>query len=262
MKDILVTIDHHASSASRLAVAVGLAKRHLARLTGLLVVRHQYPVESAVAAAQAMFEQQVAEAGVEGRWQCVDGSRIDAGAIEIIFYHAQFSDLVIIGQGSPESASAGVKPDLPERAVLEIGRPVLVVPYAGTFATAGERVLVAWRAGRESTRALNDALPILKQARRVEVLVKDRPEAYPNDGEISRAGLREHLARHGVAAKVSRLTAGTTPLGDVLLNRVCDEGFDLLVLGAVAHGQEGSMAFGAVARHLLGEMTVPILMSN
>ncbi|KAJ8133734.1 hypothetical protein OY671_013052, partial [Metschnikowia pulcherrima] len=72
--DILVTIDHHASSAARSAVAVGSAKRHQARSTGLLVIRHDYPVEAAVTAARNMFEQQVAGAAIEGRWQCVDVS--------------------------------------------------------------------------------------------------------------------------------------------------------------------------------------------
>jgi nucleotide-binding universal stress UspA family protein len=262
LTDILVTIDHHASSAARLAVGVGFARRHQARLSGLLVIRHGYPAESAVRTARDLFERQVAGAGIESRWQQVDGSRVDARMTDIISYHAQFSDLLIVGQGSPASANVGVPADLPEGLVLGTGRPVLVVPYAGTFASAGERVLVAWKAGRESARALNDALPILQQAERVEILIKDRPDAYPNDGETLRADLCEHLARHGVAATANHVLAGTTPLGDVLLNRVCDEGFDLLVLGAHAHGQEGRMAFGAVARQLLREMTVPILLSN
>lgn len=262
LTDILVTIDHHTSSAARLAVAVGLAKGHQARLTGLLVIRHDYPVEAAVAAAREMFEQQVAGAGIEGRWRCVDGSGVDARMTEIILYHAQFTDLLIVGQGSPESASVGVPSDLPECVVLGAGRPVLVVPYAGTFASVGERVLVVWKAGRESTRALSDALPFLKQAQRVDIWAKNRSETYVEDDETVCADICAHLARHGVTAKADNLRAGNTPLGDVLLNRVCDEGFDLLVMGAYAHGNEGDMALGSVARQLLREMTVPILMSN
>lgn len=262
LTDILVNIDHYPSSVARLAVAVDLAKRHQARLTGLLVIRHGYPAEATVAVAREMFEQQVAEAGIEGRWRCVDGSGVDAGMTEIISYHAQFSDLLIVGQGSPESASVGVPFDLPEGVVLGTGRPVLVVPYAGTFASVGERVLVAWKAGGESTRALNDALPFLKQARRVEILAKGNPGTYVNGGERLCTDICAHLARKGVTAKVNSLTVGTAPLGDVLLNRVCDEGFDLLVMGAYAHGNEGEMALGSVARQLLREMTVPILMSH
>lgn len=261
LMDILVHIDHFASSATRLDVAVHLAKRHRARLTGLLVIRHQYPAEAAITAARNLFEQQVAKAGIEGQWRCVDGSGLGAGMKEIISYHAHYSDLLIIGQGSGESASVGVPFDLPESVVLGTGRPVLIVPYAGVFDSVGERVLVAWKAGHGSTRAVIDALPILRQAQRVDVLAKYRAATYGEDGGTLGADLCALLARHGVTAKVNHLMAANTSVGDALLNRVCDEGFDLLVMGAHAHGQEGSMTLGSVARHLLREMTVPVLMS-
>jgi nucleotide-binding universal stress UspA family protein len=245
---------------ARLDVALGLAKRHQARLTGLLVIRHQYPTEAAVLAAQKRFERRLDGAGIDGRWQCVDGSLIGVGMTEIVLSRARCSDLLIIGQGSPRTASVGVPFDLPERAVLESGLPVLIVPYAGSFPSVGERVLVSWKAGPESTRALNDALPILRLAQRVVVLTKDRPGSLGVESEAE--GLCGHLARHGVTAQACYLLAGDAPWGDVLLNRACDEAFDLLVVGAAAHGQEDRMALGSVARQLLREMTVPVLMSH
>jgi nucleotide-binding universal stress UspA family protein len=262
LTDILLHLDHYPSSAPRLAVAVGLARQHRARLTGLLVVRHQYPAEATVVAARDLFERQVAEAGIEGRWQCVDGSALGAGMTEILLSYARSSDLLILGQGSGPSASVGVPFDLPERLVLESGLPVLIVPQVGAFASVGERVLVAWKAGPESTRALNDALPILKRAQRVEILAKSRPGAFREQDDRPCADLCARLARHGVAAQAGTAVAGNAPLGGALLNRVYDEGFDLLVLGAQAHGPEGKQAFGSVASQLLREMTVPVLMSH
>jgi nucleotide-binding universal stress UspA family protein len=109
---------------------------------------------------------------------------------------------------------------------------------------------------------LNDALPILKRAQQVELLTVYHPEAYGADDSGLSAELCQHLARHGVAAKATRLPAGHAPLGDLFLNRVCDEGFDLLVMGAYAHGKDGKPELGSVARQLLREMTVPVLMSH
>ncbi len=262
LTDILVHLDHYVSSATRLEVAVGLAKRHQSRLSGLMVIRHQYPAEAAVLAAQDLFEQQVALGGVEGQWKCVDGSGSVLGMTETILAEAHGHDLLVIGQGSRDSANVGVPFDLPESLVLESGLPVLIVPYAGSFASVGERVLVAWKAGRESTRALNDAIPILKRALRVEILAKYGLETSGADGEDLSAEVRAHLSRHGVAAHTSRLSAGNAPLSDVLLNRACDEGFDLLVTGAYAHGKDGKLELGTVARQLLREMTIPVLMSH
>ena len=152
LRDLLVHIDHYASSAARLAVAVALAKRHQARLTGLLVVRHQNPVEAGVTAAREMFEDKITEAGIEGEWLCIDGTAVETGTNDILARHAQCCDLLVVGQGSQDSANVGVPFDLPESAVLGAGRPVLVVPYAGSFPAAGERILVVWKAGRESVR--------------------------------------------------------------------------------------------------------------
>jgi nucleotide-binding universal stress UspA family protein len=261
-------MDHQASSAARLAVAVGLAKRHRARLTGLFVITHQYyqprhgTAELAAVAVREMFEQQVAEAGIEGQWQCVDWSVIGVGITEIIIHHAHYSDLLIVGQASQEPTRAGIPADLPERLILGAGRPVLVVPYAGAFASVGERVLVAWKAGRESTRAVNDALPLLKQAQLVAILAINSSETYGDDGESLCANISEHLARHGVTTKAENMLVANTSVGDALLNRVFEEGFDLLVMGAYAHTPQGKMALGSVARHLLSQMTVPVLMSH
>ena len=262
VRDILVHLDHSASSAARLETAVGLAKRHQARLTGLLVTTQRYPSEAAAAEAQGQFEQEAALAGIEAEWHYVDGSGLLIGVTEIVRSHAHGSDLVVVGQGSRESAEAGTPFELPEGLVLVSGLPVLVVPYAGAFTSVGERVLVAWKAGRESTRALNDAMPILKLAQQVEILTVVGLEANGERDSGDTADLCKHLARHGVAARATRLPAGHVSLGDLFLNRICDEGFDLLVMGAYAHAKDGKPELGLAARQLLREMTVPVLMSH
>jgi hypothetical protein len=58
---------------------------------------------------------------------------------------------VLIGQPDAEDGS-GVDPSLAHRLVLAAGRPVLVMPYAGTFDAVGKRVLLAWNASRERAR--------------------------------------------------------------------------------------------------------------
>ncbi len=260
--EVLVHIDHHANSAARLEVALGLARQHQARLTGLLVVRHGYPAPMDVSAARDQFEHRAAEADIEGRWLCVNGSMEEVGMTDFVLHHARFHDLVVIGQGSPESAWMGVPNDLPERAILESGRPVLIVPYVGTFATVGARVLVAWKGGHATTRAVSDAMPILRQAERVQFLTKNRTGSDLEAMEGDLAALCAHVGRHGVSAKAGWVVAEDTPFGDVLLNRVFDETFDLLVVGAYAHGIEGQPVLGSLARQLLREMTVPVLMSH
>lgn len=262
--DILLHMDQTKGCQVRLAVAIQLAKRFGARLTGLYVITHQYyqprhnDAETAAAEVRRTFEEEAERAGIEARWQYIDWSVIGVGATEIINNHAHYTDLVIVGQAAPDESPA----DIPERVVLGAGRPVLVVPYAGSFATVGELILVAWKAGREATRAVNDALPLLERAQRVEVLAINSAESYGDDGESLCGDICQHLQRHGVKATPDRMVVSNMPVGDALLNRTCDEGYDLLVMGAYAHTPQGKMTLGAVAGQLLRQMTVPVLMSH
>ena len=265
LADILVHVDTTPHCAARLDLAISLATRHGARLTGLYVMAPQYyqprhgSAETAAAEARDLFSGKIEKAGCETEWLCVDWSVIGVSVTEVINHHAHYTDLVIVGQTAP---GEGPPADLPERVVMGAGRPVLIVPYAGTFRTAGERILVAWKAGRESTRAVNDALPFLKRAGQVNLLAINSSTSYEDDDESLCSDICAHLARHGVTAVSEGLLVADLTIGDTLLNRAFEQGFDLLVMGAFAHTPQGKLTLGAVARQMLGQMTVPVLMSH
>jgi nucleotide-binding universal stress UspA family protein len=261
-KEILVFLDNTEQCNSRLDLAIALARQHGARLTGLHVVSHQFfeplqsDTQSKVAMVQEEFTVKTARAAIDAHWLAVDSKVLGAGVTEIINEHAHYTDLVVVGQTDP--TDHGTPNDLPERVVLGSGRPVLIVPYAGTHPRAGERTMVAWAAGREATRAVNDALPLLKRAHDVCVMEITPPEPDSRDGER----LCAHLATHGVAARAKQILAAEVSVGDSLLNRVSVEGSNLLVMGAYAHVRLGVPALGEVARHILRHMTVPVLMAH
>ena len=268
LKDILVYIDNSPDSATRLALAVGLAQRHQAHLTGLYVISHPNylpehgSTELDAADARANFELETSQSGIEPEWLCVDWNVSGVSLAEIVILHAYHKDLVIVGQTNEGVPGADTPTDLPERLVAGSGRPILIVPSTGSFSTVGERVMVAWRAGRESVRALNDAMPFILNAREVGLLVVNLPNAGDDVRKINYLDICTHLARHDVRAKVEQFVAEDVPVGDVLLNQAWEDGCDLLVMGAYAHNSRGALSFGSVARHVLKHMTIPVLMSH
>lgn len=149
--------------------------------------------------------------------------------------------------------------DLPERVTLLSGRPILVVPFAGKFGAVGERVLVAWRTGRESVRALHGAMPLMSGAKQVCVFGVDQPDA---ENSSSLAEVCSYLTRHEIPARADRQIAVDISIGDVLLNQAWEEGCDLLVMGAYSPNAQGALTLGPVARHVLRHMTIPVLMSH
>jgi nucleotide-binding universal stress UspA family protein len=151
--------------------------------------------------------------------------------------------------------------DFPERLALESGRPVLVVPYAGRFGEIGRNVVVAWKPGRESARAVFDALPILLAAEKVHILeIREKgrnANALAPDTTIAAA-----LARHGIKPSVRTSVLGDIGVGDEILSRLSDLDADLLVMGAYGHSRMRELVFGGVTRHIARHMTVPTLFSH
>jgi nucleotide-binding universal stress UspA family protein len=120
----------------------------------------------------------------------------------------------------------------------------LLVPYAGTFANVGGRVLVAWNGSAQAARAVNDALPFLQSAERVVVTVNPARGDRAEDPDIAR-----HLARHGIAAEISLVTDRDGDVGDVLLSRASDEAADLIVMGAYSHSRLRELCSAASRAH-------------
>ena len=266
-KDILVHIDNRLTCASRLSVAIKVARRQQARLTGLYVIPHPYYAshhvdsKSLAEDARQRFVQAAAEAQLESAWICVDSLKSGLEFSQNINLQAHYHDLLVISQTDLNAPERTIPPDLPERAVLGTGRPVLIVPYAGEFDVLGRRVMLAWRGGPESSRALHDSLALLQQADLVRVLTVQGAggdESY----KVHNADICEHLLHYGIKASGEKHVSGDLSVGDMLLNRCADEGIDLLVMGAFAQSRRGQQTLGDVGRYLLEFMTVPVLMSH
>lgn len=264
LKNILVHLDTQLHTEQRLDCALALARQHGARVIGLSVITHSLlePAEQDTIRAeiqlQELFERKVDQAGVDAEWHRIDVRVLQRSVAEVVNHYACFADLIVVGQPDSRSKNTNGSADLPARVILGSGHPVLIVPYAGVFTSVGEKVLVAWHAGRESSRALNDALPILKRADQVHIFEVNPTDQEREDLEL----LCAHLADHSVTARAETSIVTELGIGDVLLNRVADGGNDLLVMGAYAYTHFGTYVLGDVARHILRHMTVPVIMSH
>jgi nucleotide-binding universal stress UspA family protein len=260
LKDILVHMDTLPQAAAGLEAALVLAGQHGAQIVGLHVITHSLLEDAEskrlddLQQVRELFLQKTSQAGIKAVWECIDVKTLQGSVAEVVNHQAAFADMVIVGQTREKWLEA----DLPERVVLGSGKPVLIIPYSGVFPSVGRNVLVAWKSGRESSRALSDALPLLRQADSVSIF-EVNPTTMEQDDMKS---LAVHLERHGVHARLETSQVTELPVGDILLNRLADEGSDLLVMGAYAHNSFGTYVLGDVARHIMKHMTVPVLMSH
>jgi nucleotide-binding universal stress UspA family protein len=276
-KDLLVHVDDTRSCAARLQAAVDLAAAHEAHLTGVYIIADPSPaafvsgdmpedlLDDLQRGARERAEAALARfTEVASRNQIAFATRIDrvlyTELTDALATNARYADLAIVGQADTDDPAGPLY--LPEEVTLASGRPSLVIPYIGPAATLGQRVTVAWNAGREAARAVNDALPILVRAQAVDVVTVNPSEAPFGHGAEPGADLALHLARHGVKVEVERIETREIDVANAILSHLADRGSDLLVMGAYGHSRLRELVLGGVTRTILHDMTVPVLIAH
>ncbi len=167
-------------------------------------------------------------------------------------------DLVIVGQ--PEREKSVPDEVLDEGVLFESGRPVIFVPFIQKNGLKLDRVMVCWDGSRAATRAIADALPLLRKAKQVEVVMVANGRSKSD--EIPGADLGQHLARHGLKVEVKRITSPEIDVASTILSYAADISADFLVMGGYGHSRLREFVLGGVTRGLLESMTVPVLMSH
>lgn len=268
-KHILLHLDATEQCAKRVKIALDLAKNGNAHLRalfcqtdpGMSAIVGSHPVGDDLrklgAAAEESFLASAKEAGVEASVTSVLATS-HAQVIQAVTWASRTSDIAILGQYDWSKNYSALPSDLAENVIIHSGRPALVIPFAGEFPTIGKRCLVAWNGGRESARALNDAIPLMVGAKIVEIF------AIQKDGvkRPSEDELVAHLDTYNIPSKAAHATRDNVSVTDLLLSHAADESTDLIVMGAHGHYGVSHMLKGGNTREILKHMTVPVLMSH
>ena len=207
-------------------------------------------------AAIARFEQAAKRAGISMETRTISASI--SGAADQIGHIGRRFDLIVVGQ-------PGRKNSLPDEVIdegvlFESGRPVIFVPFIQKGGMKLDRIMVCWDGSRAATRAIADAIPLLKKAKQVEVvIISDKPN---KKDEVPGADLGQHLARHGLKVDVKRITSPDIDVPSTILSYAADSSADMIVMGGYGHSRLREFVLGGATRGLLESMTVPVLMSH
>ena len=280
-KTVLVELGSDAGCADRVGLAAGLAQRCAGHVIGVTatgmrlepfrgagdeagryaeLARRQLLAQGAEASAAFHRAMHEAAPGVGFTHRLIEDEPGWALAQQ-----GRMADLVVLGRPpGPESVPVLVA-QTAEYVMLNAGRPVLLVPPGARRLTC-EHVAIAWDGGREAARAVADAMPLLRQARCVTVVsassTHDRTGTHDMpDVPGAHAGLRDHLARHGIAT-VMHTVQGGDRIGRLLLEAVRHLGADLLVAGGYGHARLRELVTGGTTRTLMRHAEIPLLMSH
>lgn len=222
---------------------------------------YQETLDRARAEAEALEKAARARLGVEEiRWG-VEAAVVQIGGLAgLVGLRARFSDLVIqpkpYGEGRTPDAEAVV-----EAALFEGKAPVLVLPDEGLPPSLGRRIAVAWNQSDEAIQAIRRALPMLRAAEQVDIVIVDPPSQGPERSDPG-GMLTQMLARHGVRAEVSVIAKTLPRVSEVLCRHAREHGADMMVMGAYGHSRFREAILGGATRHMLEIAKVPVLMAH
>lgn len=204
------------------------------------------------------FAKACTTAGLSYEWRPVRSPGGDSAISALV--SARSCDLVIARQADRD-ANEDMATNI-EALLFEGGRPVLFLPPSGELDAPAKRVLIAWDGSREAARATHDALPLLKAASAVEIVVVD-PDKLPDiDAPLAGTDIASALSRHGIHANVTNVSKGPGSTSDAIAAQIKASNADLLVMGAYTHQRLREWLFGGVTRTFIESAPVAVLMSR
>ncbi len=149
-----------------------------------------------------------------------------------------------------------------ETVLFDSGRPVLIVPYIQKDPFRLDHVVCCWDGSSTAARAVNDARPLLKRAKKVEILIVANEKTEDPRHQASGEGIVNHLARHEINASLKTLQAPDVDVANSILSYIAEQGADIVVIGGYGHSRLREFVLGGVTRTILASMTAPVFMAH
>lgn len=265
MRAILVHAGHDANSDNRLQSALNIARATVGHVTmhintpitayvtmdpfGGSHVLSDIMVElrARAEALAATLETQLSSEDVPWSIELSEADLVDA-----LVGNARLADLIVmsLGQSAPALATR------PPVGAVAIGArvPVLALPDNVQFSPGGA-AMVAWNGSQEAAHALRAALPLLKRADAVHVvMIAERDQPFPAEDAAA------YLSRHDVHAMVHEREAGLQTVEEALMAIGDELGATLCVMGAYGHSRLRETMFGGVTKFAIDAGTRPLLL--
>lgn len=158
-----------------------------------------------------------------------------------------------------------LSPDGEQRLLVEdwlfhVGRPCLIYPDAVASAFSLDTIVVSWDCSRSAARAVADALPLLKRAKKVCIVTVRGEKDLPF--KDVRTPLIDYLAAHAAHSVAEDVDIEGTTIGRAILDYAAGARADLLVMGAYGHSRTREFLLGGATKSVLDAAAIPILMSH
>jgi nucleotide-binding universal stress UspA family protein len=226
--------------------AFGADRTHV----GTIIKAQRAALHKAAQETLDAFGEAARETGLSYRAELV--SLADTVSFHPVVVQARLRDLAIL----PFVPGDGAWEYLAQSLIFDSGRPILVMPQ-GDAPFRFDRIVVAWDFSRAAARAVGDALPLLRRAIEVCVVVAGKDKSLPN---APVEDLVTRLACNGVKATVEAIEPAGRTIGETLDEAAASA--DLLVMGGFGHSRARDFFLGGATKHVLRKPSRPTFLSH
>jgi nucleotide-binding universal stress UspA family protein len=196
-----------------------------------------------------------------GRSCTVEAHYVDRGTIPTIAARfARYADLTVIAPAA--EGFQHLRGCVSDGTLFESGRPVLLLPRGATTFPACRKVMIAWDASVEASKAVRDAIGVMKAAEMVDVVLVDPVPTFDGHGPEPGADLSAYLGRHGISTAVHCLPRQGLETGELLNRKAADLGSDLMVMGGFGHSRLRQRIFGGTTTTMLKGTDIAVMMAH
>lgn len=276
-KTIVVHVDQTAKAAQRIGLAARFALKYDAHLVGAAMTGlspYAFPIggfdlapppaplalDSLRAEADKaldLFDARAHGAGVRS----FERRRIDDEPGIGLSMQSRYCDLLIIGQADQAGVLPPLRSDFPEYVLLNSIAPVLVAPPGDLSGDLGKKVTVAWNGSANAARAIMSAIPLLRGAEQVDLVVYNPDSGTDLHGEEPGADMARYLSRHAIKVDVTSRSADANA-GAALLAHAAERGSDMIVMGAFGRSRFRELVLGGATRTALAASPLPLWMAH
>ncbi|VWX58431.1 universal stress protein [Sphingorhabdus sp. 109] len=136
--------------------------------------------------------------------------------------------------------------------------PVVVQPDSVQKFDAAGSAIIAWNGSFEAGNALRAAVPLLRLANDVHIVVVEEEKQH----DLPPLEASEYLSRHGIKSRIHELAAEKSSVHAILLSTIDTLNASYMVMGAYGHSRAREFLFGGVTRNLFWDCPVPLVVAH
>jgi len=273
IKDVMVRLDGSRTDDMRLAAVDQIAEQFDSHLIALFInVLPMPPVEGeGMAPAYSMElidKARVVGHKVEAKLQerlarlqkPVELRRFDAFGSTISDIAAREARTADVFVTMRPNGSSQDPEHLVESVLFGTGRHLILIPHHKTTVPAFNHAMIAWNGSREAARAVAEALPYLRKATIVSIVIVDDGDLVEDQAMLGE-NLVEHLLHHGIGATIHRVPK-VGKIGSTLVAEAKRLKPDLIVMGGYGHSRLREWLLGGATYEMLHNAPVPLLIAH